>query len=606
MNDQTSAALLHGNAIKIASGPVVPLPSDRTIDHASHPRNPFRDLDRATTAALARMTGGLSPAALLLAYSDWAMHFAAAPGKRLELALDMWQDSARLFGETMQPAAERQSESSLQDSRFRGDAWQQFPYRLWYGNFLLTEQWWRKATHGVAGVSPHHEDVVTFAARQWLDMFSPSNLPWTNPEVAQETVRTAGQNLIAGFSNWREDRRRALANQPPAGAEAFEVGKNLATTPGKVVFRNHLMELIQYTPVTKTVHPEPLLIVPAWIMKYYILDLSPQNSLIGYLVNQGFSVFCISWRNVTAEDREVSLEDYRRLGVMTALDTIASIVPGREVHAAGYCLGGTLLTLAAAAMAETGDHRLKTMTLLAAQTDFSEPGELDLFIDDSQVSALESMMWQNGTLDATQMAGAFQMLNSNDLIWSRMIHDYLMGERSPMIDLMAWNADTTRMPYRMHSDYLRKLFLGNDLASGRYVVDGHAIAVQNIRAPIFVVGTERDHVAPWRSVYKIHYLADTDVTFALTSGGHNAGILSEPGHSHRHLRIATKAANDPCVSADEWITATPTQEGSWWPSWTAWLASHSTSPQIAPPAMGSGVAANAPLTDAPGTYVLQP
>jgi polyhydroxyalkanoate synthase subunit PhaC len=605
MNDQTGTALLHGNEIKIDYDPVVP-PSGRAIDHASLPRGPFRDLDRATAAALARMTGGLSPAALWLAYSDWAMHFGAAPGKQLELALDLWQDWVRLSSEVMRPAAERQSETSLQDDRFRGDAWQRLPFRFWYESFLLTEQWWRKATHGAAGVSPHHEDVVSFAARQWLDMFSPSNLPWTNPEVAQETFRTGGRNLVTGFANWSEDRRRALAKQPPAGAEAFEIGKNLATTPGKVVFRNHLMELIQYMPVTETVHPEPVLIVPAWIMKYYILDLSPQNSLIGYLVSQGYTVFCISWRNVTADDRDVSLEDYRRLGVMAALDTITSIVPGQQVHAAGYCLGGTLLTLAAAAMTETADHRLKTVTLLAAQTDFSEPGELDLFIDDSQVSALESMMLQNGTLDATQMAGAFQMLNSNDLIWSRLIHDYLMGERTPMIDLMAWNADTTRMPYRMHSDYLRKLFLGNDLASGRYVVDGHAIAVQNIRAPIFAVGTKRDHVAPWHSVYKIHYLADTDVTFALTSGGHNAGIVSEPGHSHRHFRIAAKAATDPCLSADEWMAATPMQDGSWWLAWNAWLAGHSTSPQISPPAMGGGIVGQAPLTDAPGTYVLQP
>ena len=604
MNDQTATALLHGNAIEIATDPVVP-PDDRAIDHAPRPQNPFHDLDRATAAALARLTGGLSPAALWLAYSDWAMHFGAAPGKQMELALDMWQGLARLSGEATRPAAESRSETPLRDDRFSGDAWQQPPFRLWYESFLLTEQWWQKATHDVAGVSPHHQDVVSFAARQCLDIFSPANLPWTNPEVARETFRTAGQNLVAGFANWREDRRRALAKQPPVGAEAFKVGKNLATTPGKVVFRNHLMELIQYTPVTATVHPEPVLIVPAWIMKYYILDLSPQNSLIGYLVSQGFTVFCISWRNVTAADRDVSLEDYRRFGVMAALDAIAHVAPGRQVHAAGYCLGGTLLTLAAAAMAETADHRLKTMTLLAAQTDFSEPGELQLFIDDSQVSALEGMMWEHGTLDATQMAGAFQMLNSNDLIWSHMIHDYLMGQRTPMIDLMAWNADTTRLPYRMHSEYLRKLFLGNDLASGRYVVDGHAIAVQNIRAPIFAVGTERDHVAPWHSVYKIHYLSDTDVTFALTSGGHNAGIVTEPGHTHRHFRIATKAATDPCLSADEWMAATPVQDGSWWLAWNAWLAAHSTSPQIAPPAMG-GIAGQAPLTDAPGTYVLQP
>ena len=604
MNQQTGTAPFHGGTTDIVSSPAA-FPGDRTADDTSHARETFRDLDRATAAAMARMTGGLSPAALWLAYSDWAMHLAAAPGKQLELALDLWQDRMRLSSEAMRPGAEQTPQTPLQDSRFQGDSWQRLPFRIWYENFLLTEQWWRKATRGVAGVSPHHEDVVSFAARQWLDMFSPSNLPWTNPEVAQEALRTGGRNLLAGFANWSEDVRRVLAKQPPSGAEAFKVGETLAATPGKVVFRNHLIELIQYAPVTATVHPEPVLIVPAWIMKYYILDLSPHNSLIRYLVSQGHTVFCISWRNVTADDRDVSLEDYRRLGVMAALDAIASIVPGQQVHAAGYCLGGTLLALAAAAMAETGDHRLKTMTLLAAQTDFSEPGELDLFIDDSQVSLLESMMWKNGTLDATQMAGAFQLLNSNDLIWSRMIHDYLMGQRAPMIDLMAWNADTTRMPYRMHSDYLRKLFLGNDLASGRYVVDGHAITIQNIRAPIFAVGTERDHVAPWHSVYKIHYLSDTAVTFALTSGGHNAGIVSEPGHSHRHFRIATKAATDPCLSADEWIAAAPVQQGSWWPAWVAWLDSHSTSPQISPPAMG-GTAGSAPLADAPGTYVLQP
>ncbi|HEY0233650.1 MAG TPA: alpha/beta fold hydrolase [Afipia sp.] len=569
-------------------------------------RKTFRDLDRATAAATARITSGLSPAALWLAYCDWTIHFAASPGKQIELALDMYQNWARLSADAVKPADEHQPELSFEDSRFKADAWQQFPFRLWYENFLLAEHWWRKATHDVAGVSPHHENMVAFAARQMLDMVSPSNLPWTNPEIAQETFRTGGRNLAAGFSNWSEDARRVLTKQRPVGTEAFNVGENLATTPGKVIFRNHLIELIQYAPVTETVHPEPVLIVPAWIMKYYILDLSPQNSLIGYLVKQGYTVFCISWRNVTADDRDMSLEDYRRLGVMAALDAVTAIVPDQKVHAAGYCLGGTLLTLAAAAMAGEKDDRLKTMTLLAAQTDFSEPGELQLFIDDSQVSFLESMMWKNGTLDASQMTGAFQLLNSNDLIWSHLIHDYLMGTRTPMIDLMAWNADATRMPYRMHSDYLRKLFLGNDLASGRYVVDGHPIAVQNIRIPIFAVGTERDHVAPWRSVYKIHYLSDTDVTFALTSGGHNAGIVSEPGHPHRHFRIAAKAAADPCLSADEWMAATAVQDGSWWPAWVTWLAEHSASPQTLPPTMGTGTGRYAPLDNAPGTYVLQP
>jgi polyhydroxyalkanoate synthase len=287
---------------------------------------------------------------------------------------------------------------------------------------------------------------------------------------------------------------------------------------------------------------------------------------------------------------------------VAALDAITAIMPQRNIHAAGYCLGGTLLALTAGTMAEFGDVRLASVTLLAAQTDFTEPGELQLFIDDSQVAILDSMMWQNGMLDSAQMAGAFQLLKSKDLIWSHAVHDYLMGERTAMIDLMAWNADATRMPYRMHSEYLRKFFLGNDLASGRFVVDGRPIALQNIRAPIFAVGTERDHVAPWHSVYKIHYLSDAPVTFVLTGGGHNAGIVSEPGHPHNHFRIATKAPADTLLSADEWVAATSFREGSWWPAWSAWLAEHSEGERVAPPATHADYPT---LTDAPGVYVMQ-
>ena len=355
-----------------------------------------------------------------------------------------------------------------QDRRFTGPAWQSPPYDFIYQAFLLNQQWWHNAMTGVRGVTKGHENMVAFATRQFLDVFSPSNSLFSNPEVLERTRREGGMNLVRGMQNFIEDAERAIGGRPPVGAEAFEPARDVAITPGKVVFRNRLIELIQYAPATGSVRPEPVLIIPAWIMKYYILDLSPQNSLVRYLVSRGYTVFMISWKNPGPEDRDLSMEDYRTQGVMAALDAVGAIVPRRPVHAVGYCLGGTLLAIAAAAMARDGDPRLRTISFFAAQSDFKEAGELTLFINESQLSFLEDMMWEQGFLDTKQMAGAFQILRSNDLVWSRMVHDYLMGERAPMSDLMAWNADATRMPYRMHSEYLRHLFLDNDLAEGRF------------------------------------------------------------------------------------------------------------------------------------------
>lgn len=569
---------------------------------------PFRALDHAKEAFIARLSGGLSPAALALALADWLIHFTVAPGKRLELASLAIQDTQRIAGYLLAAShggrATPLAEPSPADDRFRSDAWQTEPYRFWQQAFLLTEQWWKEATRGVPGAMRHHEDVVSFAARQWLDVIAPSNFPFSNPEVLQRATATFGMSVAQGMGNALEDLRREASGQPPVGLDQFKVGGNLAVTSGKVVFRNHLIELIQYSPATATVLAEPVLIVPAWIMKYYILDLSPHNSLIRYLVEQGHTVFCISWRNVGAKDRDLGLDDYRQLGVMAALDTVSKIVPEYRIHATGYCLGGTLLSIAAAAMANAGDDRLASVSLFAAQTDFSEPGELQLFIDDSEVYFLESMMWSQGYLTANQMAGAFQLLQSNDLIWSRVVRDYLLGERAPMIDLMAWNADATRMPYRMHSEYLRHLFLNNDLACNRYQVDGRAVSIRNIRVPMFVVGTERDHIAPWQSVFKIHNLSDADITFVLTSGGHNAGIVSEPGHPHRHFRLKRTAAHDLRVGPDAWMAAATPREGSWWPAWTGWLAAHSSPTRAAPPAMAGSDGVQA-LADAPGAYVLE-
>jgi polyhydroxyalkanoate synthase len=466
------------------------------------------------------------------------------------------------------------------------------------------QQWWHVATTGVPGLSLQHERMLEFTARQILDIFAPSNFVLTNPEVLNATYREGGRNLVRGFQHLMEDWERMAGGRPPVGAEAYQPGRNVAVTPGKVVYRNRLMELIQYAPATQAVRPEPILIVPAWIMKYYILDLSPENSLIKYLVGQGFTVFAISWKNPDPDARDLGLDDYRKLGVLSALEAIEAIVPERKVHGVGYCLGGTLLAITAAALARNGRSPFETLSFLAAQVDFTEPGELQLFINESQLRFLEDMMWEQGFLDAKQMSGAFQLLRSNDLIWSRMMREYLLGERTPMNDMMAWNADTTRMPYRMHSEYLRRLYLNNDLAEGRYEVDGRPVTIGDIRQPVFTVGTVKDHVAPWRSVYKWNQLADTSVTFLLTEGGHNAGIISEPGHPRRSYQMATRTDQDLHVDPETWAAQTPVEEGSWWPAWIDWLAQYSGEP-VPPPELGSREKGYAAEYDAPGLYVYE-
>lgn len=569
----------------------------------------YKNIDKSLHAAMSKLTAGLSPSALMAAYADWAVHLASSPGKQSQLIEKAARKSFRLAGLNNSPTEPNgENEPCIEplpfDKRFSDDAWKKWPFNLMYQSFLLNQQWWSNATTGVHGVTQQHENVMEFATRQFLDVFSPSNYLLTNPQLIEQTKNEGGQNLVRGMQNFMDDIQRTIGDKKPAGAEHFTVGKNLAVTPGNVVYRNSLMELIQYAPITEQVHPEPILIVPAWIMKYYILDLSTQNSLVKYLTEQGFTVFMISWKNPTEDDRNLGMPDYQKLGVMDAIDTISTITNNAKIHGIGYCLGGTLLSIAAAAMSRDNDDRIQTLTLLATQVDFSEAGELMLFINESQVSFLEDMMWAQGYLDAKEMSGAFQLLRSSDLIWSRIVHDYLMGERTPVNDLMAWNFDTTRMPYKMHSQYLRQLFLNNDLANGRYLVDGKPISISDIRAPTFVVGTQKDHVAPWRSVYKFHLLSDTDVTFLLTSGGHNAGIVSEPGHPHRNYQIATTTKDAKYTDPLRWKETQKNHEGSWWPELATWLQSRSGEP-IAPPTLTAPKKKINILCDAPGTYVMQ-
>ena len=596
-------------AVQAAAGRTGSMPHPNVEPNQSRPGfYGTQALDRAFKANLARLTNGISPAGMAALYVDWLAHLALSPGKQLQLMEKAARKSARFALHAghiaMQPDAAPCIEPLPQDRRFRGEGWRQWPFNLIYQSFLLTQQWWHNATTDIDGLSDERERVIAFIARQMLDRYSPSNGLWTNPDVLQKTLEQGGANLLRGAQNFVEDWQRTIAGRKAPSSNDFGVGRNLAITPGKVVYRNQLIELIQYAPVTDKVHAEPILIVPAWIMKYYILDLSAENSLVKYLVDQGHTVFMISWRNPTSKERDLGMEDYRRMGPMAALDAISAIVPERKIHAVGYCLGGTLLSIAAAAMARDGDQRLASMTTFATQVDFTEAGELMLFVNDSEVSFLESMMWDQGYLDGEQMAGAFQLLRSNDLIWSRLVQDYLLGERQDMNDLMAWNADLTRMPYRMHSEYLRGLFLNNDLADGRYLVDDRPINLADIRLPIFAVGTVKDHVAPWRSAHKITFHPATEVTFLLTSGGHNAGIVSEPGHPRRSYQVATKQAGDAYVDPDSWRATVPEKDGSWWPEWQAWLAERSTD-MTPPPEIGASHKGYPPLVEAPGTYVLQ-
>ena len=560
-----------------------------------------------------RLTHGVSPAAVTAALEDWWIHLAVSPGKQEELAESAFRKflTWTLFTQSALPGTPyrplKNAPDLPEDKRFAPEHWKAPGYHQWAQAFLLTQQWWDEATRGVRGVSQHHEEVTEFMTRQWLDMWSPSNFVATSPQVQQEVWSTGGLNLAYGVANWWRDAIAVLTDGAPAGAERFEPGETVAVTPGKVVFRNRLIELIQYEPATRTVFPEPVLIVPSWIMKYYILDLSPDNSMVKYLVDKGHTVFMISWKNPDASDRDLRMEDYVELGVFAALKAVEAAMPGHGIHATGYCLGGTLLAIAAAAMAHDESSPLKTLGILAGQTDFQEPGELGLFIDESQIAFLEDLMAQRGYLDGRQMAGAFALINSKDLVWSKLVHEYLMGAQTPLTDLRAWNADATRMPHRMHSEYLRRLYLGNDLAEGRFPVRGRPVAINDIHLPTFVLATERDHVSPWKSVYKINLLTRTEISFVLTAGGHNVGVVNPPegpqAHPSASHRFAVREAGAPYVDPQTWLDSAPQQSGSWWTTWQHWLAEHSGKPVPAVPVGRRGKAHVPSLGDAPGSYV---
>lgn len=563
--------------------------------------HPYEAVDRAARALLARSTMGVSPHSILAAWMDWSLHLSRSPGRQSELAQRAVTNAVRVMMQAAPWGSPESRPPTFQpksyDHRFTAESWGMQPFSLWQQSFLAVQDWWDAATDEMPGISKRHTDRARFQIRQMLDLVSPSNFPWSNPEILQRTLETGGLNVAEGYRHFLDDLTHTLTQSHPPSPEGFRLGEDLAATPGEVVFRNELLELIRYSPTTDSVHAEPILFVPAWIMKYYILDLSPHNSMVRYLVDQGFTVFMISWVNPGTDQSELSLEDYRCKGVMAALDAINTLMPGRKVHANGYCLGGTLLAITAAVMAREGDDRLATITLMAAQVDFAEAGELLLFVDDSQVAFLEDLMWLQSYLDRPQMARTFASIRAEDLIYTRAVRRYLLGEEDLPTDLTVWNNDTTRMPARMHGQYLRGLFLENRLSAGRFAVEGRVVALKDIRTPLFVVGAESDHIAPWRSVYKIRLFTDGLATFVLTKGGHNGGILSEPSHRGRHYRIGERSADALYQSPDDWLASVEPLAGSWWPAMATWLAAQS-SERVEPPAP-----LDKALGPAPGRYV---
>ena len=584
-------------------------------------------IDEAFHTQLAKINQGAPSISRTLAYADWAMHLATSPGQQLLLAQHAAELGQKALHNIMQGHAIDANGKPVRDmdSRFSDEGWSNWPFNVMKEGFKATDAWWSEATE-LAGVSKHNQHLVGFYNRQRLDALSPSNYAVTNPEVLRVAKETMGQSWINGYKNYVKDMQasqKASHSTDTLPALGYEIGKHVALSPGKVVFRNHLIELIQYTPTTKKVYPEPFLIVPSCIMKYYILDLSPENSMVRYMVAQGHTVFMISWRNPDATDRDMGMQDYLQMGVMEAMAAVKARTDAPSIHAMGYCLGGTFLAIVAAALAQ-GDaksqsqvrgknpHRrqedgialdslpeLASVTLLAAQTEFSEPGELGVFIDEDQLNTLNQAMARTGYLSGRQMAGSFQFMNSRDLVWSRNTRRYLLGQDEVGNDMMSWNADVTRLPERMHSEYLSSLFLNNALASGHYRVGGVGVSLMDIKAPMLVVGTVRDHVSPWHSVYKIHQLTETQITFILAAGGHNAGIISEPGHARRSYQIKCTEKGQAWIEPATWAAEAPLVDGSWWEAMHSWLHERSGTP-IAPPAIKPADV----LCDAPGENIM--
>ena len=511
--------------------------------------------------------------------------------------LDLWGNAVkRMAGEPVAPLAT----PDPRDKRFSDPEWSnnQF-FDFLKQAYLLTVDWAQRLVHDAQGLDPHTQHKAEFYVRQIANAISPSNFVLTNPEILRETMSSHAGNLVRGMHMLAEDiaAGRGELRIRQSDAQTFEVGRNLALTPGKVIFENPLMQLIQYAPSSETVLKPPLLIVPPWINKFYILDLTPEKSFIGWCVAQGLTVFVISWVNPDEKLAQKSFEDYMREGPLAALDVIEKITGEREVNSLGYCVGGTLLATTLAYLAKLGDDRIRSATLLTAQVDFTHAGDLKVFVDEEQIAAREREMGERGYLQGSKMATAFNLLRSNDLIWPYVINNYLKGKEPAPFDLLYWNSDATRMPAANHSFYLRNCYLDNRLARGKMVIGGAPLDLNDVKIPIYNLATREDHIAPARSVLLGSRFFGGTVRFVLAGSGHIAGVVNPPQKIKYQHWIGPKPSGD---DLERWLSQATEHPGSWWPDWLNWLKQQEAAEV---PARQPGGGVLTPIEDAPGRYV---
>ncbi len=538
------------------------------------------------------------------AFLDLAKHMLSNTSYIIEAQKKIWPAYMQLLQTTTRRMLGEKLPASVTpdrtDKRFRAPEWSEsLAFDFIKQSYLLTSNWLMQTVTGVDGMDPANARKVAFYTRQFVDAISPSNFVLTNPEILRATLTSNGENLLTGMENLLRDMERGdgkLAIRM-TDMDAFEVGRNIAITPGKVVFRNPLIELIQYTPTTKTVYQRPLLIFPPWINKFYILDLTAEKSFIKWAVAQGYTVFVVSWANPDDELANKTFESYLLEGVYPALDAVEQATGEREVNAIGYCIGGTLLTTALAHMAAKGEDRIKSATFFAAQADFSEAGELKVFIDTDQITALEQKMDKaGGLLESSEMSNTFNMLRSNDLIWSFVVNNYLLGKEPAPFDLLYWNSDQTNMPKEMHLFYLRECYLNNTLSKGEMVLGGEKLDLGKIKIPVYLQSSVDDHIAPYRSVYKSTRLLGGDTRFIIAGSGHIAGVINPPDAKKYQYWTNDDLPDD----VEKWRAGATEHPGSWWPHWHKW---HSAKSGKKVPARTPGGGKLRVLEDAPGSYV---